>query len=93
MLSGTAQDIIKLSPTLFPINETLSSRDYIAEAATIGYEPIEDHNFNVIHATLATANLRNDRIQTFLDRQTNISSTSSSDFQPYNIAHYLHNSF
>ena len=36
-LAGTAQDIIRLSPTLFPINETLTSRDYIAEAATIDY--------------------------------------------------------
>ena len=92
-LAGTAQDIIKLSPTLFPINETLTSRDYIAEAATIDYEPIEDRNLNAILATLATANLCNDRIRTFLDSQTNISSTSSSDFQSSNIAHYLHNSF
>ena len=92
-LAGTAQDIIKLSPTLFPINETLTSRDYIAEAAAIDYKPIEDRNLNAILATLATANLRNDRIRTFLDSQTNISSTSLSDFQPSNIAHYLHNSF
>ena len=83
----------RYSSTLFPINETLTSRDYIAEAATIDYEPIEDRNLNAILATLATANLRNDRIRTFLDSQTNISSTSSSDFQPSNIAHYLHNSF
>ena len=92
-LAGSAQDIIKLSPTLFPINKTLTSRDYIAEAATIDYMPIKDRNSNVILATLATAYLHNDRIRTFLDSQTNISSTSSSDFQPSNIAHYLHNSF
>ena len=84
---------IKPSPTLFPINETFTSRDYIAEAATIDYEPIEDCNLNTILANLAITNLRNDRIRTFLDSQTNISSTSSSDFQLSNIAHYLYNSF
>ena len=92
-LAGTTQDLIKLSPTLFPINETLTFKDYIAEAATIEYEPIEDHNLNAILATMATANIRNDRIRTFVDSQTNIFSTSSSDFPPSNVAHYLHNSF
>ena len=43
-LAGTAQDIIKLSPFLFPINETISTRDYFADAAAIDYEPIEDRN-------------------------------------------------
>ena len=51
--------MIKLSPSLFPINETIVSRDYIADAAIIAYEPIEDRNLNAILATLATANINN----------------------------------
>ena len=67
-LAGTAEDIIKLSPSLFPINETISTRDYIADAAAIDYEPIEDRNLNAILATLATANINNQRMQTFIRR-------------------------
>ena len=93
MLAVTAQDIIKHSPTLFPINKTLTSRDYIAEAATIDYERIEDLNLNAILAPLATTNLRNDCIRTFVDSQTNICSTSSSDFQSSNIAHSISSPF
>ena len=80
VLVSTAQDIIKLSSNLFPVNEAFTSRYNIAEAATIDHEPIEDRNLNAILATLVTANLRNDRIRTFLDSQTNISFTSSSGF-------------
>ena len=55
--AGIAQDTIKLSPTLFPINETITLRDYIADSSLIDYEPIVDHNLNAILATLATTSL------------------------------------
>ena len=92
-LAGTTEDIIKLSPSLFLINKTIVSRDYIADAAIIDYEPIEDRNLNVILATLATANVNNQRIQTFIDSQSIPSSTISANFQPSDVSHLLHNSF
>ena len=80
------------APSLFPINEAIS-RDYIANAAAIDYESVEDCNLNAILATLATAHLNNQRIQTFIDSQLNFTSTTLADFQPSNVAHLLNNSF
>ena len=47
-LSGTAEDITKLSPTLFPINTTFTSTDFVAAASAIDYEPTEDRNLNAL---------------------------------------------
>ena len=92
-LAGIAQDTIKLSPTLFPINETITSRDYIADSSLIDYEPIVDRNLNALLATLATTSLRTERIQAFLDSQSNYSSVSSADIHFSDVTHLLHNSF
>ena len=92
-LAGIAQDTIKLSPTLFPINETITSRDYIADSSLIDYEPIVDRNLNALLATLATTSLRTERIQAFLDSQSNYSSVSSADIHFFDVTHLLHNSF
>ena len=92
-LAGIAQDTIKLSPTLFPINETITSRDYIADSSLIDYEPIVDRNLNALLATLATTSLRTERIQAFLDSQSNCLSISSADIHSSDVTHLLHNSF
>ena len=92
-LAGTAEDITKLSPTLFPINTTFTSTDFVAAASAIDYEPIEHRNLNAILATLATSSLYNERVRTFLDSQTTSTSTESSSIQPSDIPHLLHNSF
>ena len=92
-LAGTAEDAVKLSLSLFSINETISGRDYIADAAAIDYESVEDRNLNAILATPATANLNNQRFQTFIDSQSNFTPTTSADFQPSDVSHLLHNSF
>ena len=84
---------MKLFPSLFPINETISRRDYIADAAAIDCESVEDCDQKAILATLATANFNNQRIQTFIESQSNLTSTTSVDFQPSDISHLLHNSF
>ena len=92
-LAGTAKDITKLSPTLFPINTTFTSTDFVAAASAIDYEPIEDRNLNAILATLATSSLYNERVRTFIDSQITYTSTESSSFQPSDIPLLLHNSF
>ena len=91
--AGIAKDITKLSPTLFPINETITSRDYIADSSILDYEPIEDRNLNAILATLASSNLRNERIHAFLNSQSNYSSVSSANLHLSNLSHLIHNSF
>ena len=94
-LAGTLEDITKLSPTLFPINTTFTSTDFVAAASAIDYEPIEDRNLNAKLATLATSFLYNERVQTFIDSQITSTSTSteSSSIQPSDRPHLLHNSF
>ena len=92
-LAGTAEDITKLSPTLFPINTTFTSTDFVAAASAIDYEPIEDRNLNAILATLATSSLYNERVRTFIDSQVTYPSTESSSIQPSDIPPLLHNSF
>ena len=92
-LAGTAEDITKLSPTLFPINTTFPSTDFVAAASAIDYEPIEDRNLNAILATLATSSLYNERVRTFIDSQITYTSTESSGIQPSDTPHLLHNSF
>ena len=92
-LAGTAEDITKLSPTLFPINTTFTSTDFVAAASAIDYEPIEDRNLNAILATLATSSLYNECVRTFIDSQVTSTSTESSRIQPSDIPSLLHNSF
>ena len=92
-LAGTGEDITKLSPTLFLINTTFTSTDFVAAASAIDYEPIEDSNLNAILATLATSSLYNDRVRTFIDSQLTSTSTESSSIQPSDIPHLLRNSF
>ena len=77
-LAGTAEDITKLSPTLFPINTTFTSTDFVAAASAIDYESIEDRNLNAILATLATSSLYNECVRTFIDSQVTYTSTESS---------------
>ena len=92
-LTDTAEDVVKLSPYPFPINKTISRRDYIADAAAIDYESVEDRNLSATLATLATANLNNQRIQTFIDSQSNFTSSTSADFQPSDVSRLVYNSF
>ena len=84
---------MKLSRSLFPINETISRTGYIADAAAIDYESVEGRNLNAVLAKLATANLNKQRIQTFNDSKSNSTSTTSADFEPTDVSHLLHNSF
>ena len=84
---------MKLSRSLFPINETISRIGYIADAAAIDYESVEGRNLNAVLAKLATANLNKQRIQTFNDSKSNSTSTTSADFEPTDVSHLLHNSF
>ena len=92
-LASTAENVVKLSPSLFPLNEAISRRDYIAYAAAIDYQSVKDRNLNAILATLAIANLNNQRIETFIDSESIFTSTTSADFQPSEVFHLLHNSF
>ena len=91
-LAGIAQVTIKLSP-LFSINETITSRVYIAYSSLIDYKPIVDRNLNAILATLATTSLRTECFQAFLDSQSNYSSVSSADIHFSDVTHLLHTSF
>ena len=91
-LAGTAEDITKLSPTLFPINTMFTSTDFVTAASLIDYKPTEDCNLNAILATLATSSLYNERVQTFIDSQTTSTAIESSSIQPSDIPHLLHNS-
>ena len=93
ILAVTDEDITKLSPTLFPINTTFPSVDFVAAASAIDYEPIEDRKLNAILATLATSSLYNERVLTFIDSQITYTYTESSDIQPSDLPHLLHNSF
>ena len=52
-----------------------------------------DRNLNALLATLATTSLRTERIQAFLDSQSNYSSVSSADIHFSDVTHLLHNSF
>ena len=88
-LAGQAEDVVKLSLSLFSINETISRRDYIADAAAIDYESVEDRNLNAILGKLATANLNNQRIQTFIDSQSIFISMTSAGFLPSDVSHLL----
>ena len=92
-LAGTAEGITKLSPTLFPINTTFTSTDFVAAASAINNEPIEDRNLNAILATLATSSLYNERVRIFIDNQVTYTSTESSNIQLSDIPPLLHNSF
>ena len=93
-LAGIAHDIAKkLSPTLSPINEIITWRDYIINSFLIGYEPIVDRNINAILATSATTSRCTESIQAFLDSQSNYSSVSSADIHFSDVTHLLHNNF
>ena len=52
-----------------------------------------DRNLNAILATLATTSRCTERIQAFLDSQSNYLSISSADAHFSNVTHLLHNSF
>ena len=93
-LAGIAHDIAKkLSPTLSPINEIITWRDYIINSSLIDYEPIVDRNINAILATSATTSRCTESIQAFLDCQSNCLSISSADIHFSDVTHLLHNSF
>ena len=93
-LAGIVHDIAKkLSPTLSPINEIITWRDYIINSFLIGYEPIVDCNINAILATSATTSRCTESIQAFLDSQSNCLSISSADIHFSDVTHLLHNSF
>ena len=69
-LSGIAQDIVKLSPILFPINETITSRDYIVDSLLIDYGSKREPQFKRNPCNFGYIKFRTVCIQAFFDSAT-----------------------
>ena len=93
MLAGTAQDRVKLSPTLFPINETITSRDYIADSSLINYKPMVNSNLNAILQLWPHQAFTLNTFKAFFDSQSNYFSISTADIHFSDVTHSLHFSF